>query len=285
MKALVCTLAAALLVSGCAGTSNSGNSASTDSKAVAPGAARPAEPPERSQPDGKTQPVRLAPAQAIIYTANLTVRVDNVTGVASQAKQLVTAAGGYVGGENTVNEPGSPTSADVTFKVPAAQYAAVLDQLGSSRIGRRLSLRQQAQDVTQDVADVNSRVASAKATLASFRDLLHRTTDVGQIVQIEQEIATRESDLESLQARQRSLSRETAFATIAMRIEGPAARAATRSGGLGKALASGWHAFTAFLGGVAVVIAVTLPFLALAALLGVPALWLVRRRRRSAETA
>lgn len=280
MKALVYTLAAALFVAGCSGTNQS---TSTDSKAVAPGAARPAEPPEKAQPGGRTQPVRLAPAQAIIYTANLTVRTNDVTAAAVRAKQLVTAAGGYVGDENTMNEPGSPTSADVTFKIPAARYAAVLDQLGSSRIGRRLSLRQQAQDVTQDVADVNSRVASAKATLASFRDLLHRTTDVDQIVQIEQEIATRESDLESLQARQRSLSRETAFATIAMRIESPTARPATK-GGLGNALASGWHAFTAFLSGVAIVIAVTLPFLALAALIGVPVLWLIRRRRRSAST-
>lgn len=275
MKALVCTLAAALLVSGCsAGNSSSG----TDSRDAAPrkGASAPGRAP------AKVQNAKLAPAQAIIYSADLTVRAADVTGASARAKQLVAAAGGYVGDENTVNEPGTPAAANITFKVPADRYAAVLDQLGSSRIGRRLSQRQRAQDVTQDVADVNQRVASAKASLASFRGLLNQATDMNQIIELEQELETRQADLESLQARQRSLTNETAYATISVRITAPEQRpAATGGHGLGGALASGWHAFTTFLRGIAVVIAVLLPFLALATVLGLPTLWLVRRRRRS----
>jgi hypothetical protein len=279
MKALLCTLAAVLFVSGC----GAGGSTSSASKADAPAAARPGGGEAKIAQPGDARQVRLASAQAIVYSADLAVRAGDVTGAAARAKQLVAAAGGYVGDENSTDDPQSAT---ITFKIPSARYAAVLDQLASPRIGRKLSLRQQAEDVTQDVADVNSRVASAKATLASFRDLLHKATNVSEIIQIEQEIATREADLESLQARQRSLSRETALATVTLRIEGASARHAA-TGGFGGALASGWHAFTAFLGGIATVLGWSLPFLALAALMGLPALWLVRRRRRSVppETA
>src|SRR5919204_1837253 len=96
----------------------------------------------------------------------------------------------------------------------------VLAQLGSSRIGRRVSQRQQAQDVTQQVADVASRVKSAQATLATFRKLLDRAHSVNDVVTLEDEISTREADLESLQARQKSLSEQTTYATVTLRLEG-----------------------------------------------------------------
>jgi Domain of unknown function (DUF4349) len=275
MKALLCMLAAALFVSGCGGS----DSSSSASRADAPRAAQPGGEAKVARPadarPADARPVRLAPAQAIVYSADLSVRAGDVSDAAARAKQIVAAEGGYVGDENTAS---GPPSATVTFKIPSARYAAVLDQLASARIGRKLSLRQRSEDVTQEVADVDSRVSSAKATLASFRDLLGKATNVSEVIQIEQEIATREADLESLQARQRSLSRETAFATVTLRIEGaPARHAADRN-----ALAAGWHAFTMFVGGIGTALGWTLPFLALGALFAVPALWIRRRRRPAA---
>lgn len=130
---------------------------------------------------------------------------------------------------------------------------------------------------------MDSRVASAKTTIASFRALLGRTTSVSEIIRVEQEISQREADLESLQARQRSLARQTAFATVTVRLEGTKAAARKRrAGGFTGGLASGWRAFTAFLSGLALLLGWTLPFLALAALVGLPAFLLWRRRRAAA---
>ncbi|WP_433173814.1 DUF4349 domain-containing protein [Actinoallomurus sp. CA-150999] len=272
-------LVAVLLLGGCAGSSDS-NGASGSS---AEGAASL----RRSAAGGapKTaQQVRLEPAQAIIYTASLTVRARDVAAAAARAKQIVTGAGGYVGSEQAESSSGSRPGSTITFKVPSARYAEVLDQLGSAQIGTRTSLQQQAEDVTQEVADVDSRVASAKATLASFRALLAKATTVSEIIRVEQEISQRQADLESLQARQRSLARQTAFATVTLRIDGskPAKR---RAHGFTGGVATGWRAFTAFVSGLALVLGWALPFLTVAALIGLPLYGLRRRRRPSKSKA
>lgn len=269
-------LIAALVLTGCGGGVDP---ASSSSKGDA--AARPVEGGVAAR---NARPVRLAPAQAIVYTANLTVRAADITGAAAQAKQIVAAAGGYVGNENATDASGSRPSATITFKIPSARYPGVLDQLGSSRLGRRLSLQQQADDVTQEVADVDSRIRSANATLASFRTLLGKATSVSEVIRVEQEISGREADLESLQTRQKALRAQTSFATVTLRLEGTAAahRDHKKAGGFGGGLASGWRAFTAFVSGLALVLGWLLPFLGLVALIGLPALWLWRRRRAGA---
>jgi hypothetical protein len=274
MRALTLVLLAVTVVlTGCGGGGSNAASRSGGDAAGLP----------RKVADGRApqaENIRLAPAQAIVYTADLTVRSGNVAQSTAQAKQIVATAGGYVSNETDTETPGSRPSAVITFKVPTAKYQGVLGQLASSRVGRQESLRQQADDVTQQVADVNSRVSSAQATLASFRALLAKAKSVSEVIRVEQEIAGRESDLESLQARQKALTAQTTNATITLRLAGTTAahREHHRSGFAG-GLATGWDAFTTFLGGLALVLGWLLPFLGLAALIGLPSLWLWRRFR------
>ncbi len=291
MRAFLIALSAALLLAGCggAGTGSSGSSASRGDAAL-PAPARPGQTGEDSQsgkaPPGRAEQVRLAPAQAIVYSADLTMRTGDVAGAATRAKQIVVASGGYVGDETSDDATGSHPSSNITFKIPSAKYQSVLDQLASSRIGTRTALRQEAEDKTDEVADVDSRVKSAKATLASFRKLLARANSVGEVISVEQEISGRESDLEALQARQKALSSQTAYATVTVRLEGTkAARAVShhkRGSGFGGGVASGWDAFAALVTGVFMVVGWLLPFLGLALLVGLPSLWVWRRRRTPA---
>lgn len=272
----------ALVLAGCGGGSGSAASSSAVSNALGHrSAAAPGLPPSDT-----SQQVALAPntGQLIIYTADLQITAGNVGTATTRAKQIVGAAGGYVSDENDTNSPGSPPSGAITFKVPVAQYPAVLGQLGS-RLGSKVSLTQQAQDVTEQVADVNSRVQSAEATLASFRTLLTRATGVGDILNIEQQISQRESDLESLEAKQKALSHETSFATITLDLNGhlTPAKPKTHRHGFTGGLASGWHAFTAAVGGIALALGWTIPFAVLVALIAVPTWRLRRRFRRSPD--
>src|SRR5262245_44941643 len=100
---------------------------------------------------------------AIIYTASLTVRASDIRAAAARAAQLAGSAGGYVSSETARfdhRHPGDGTIL-IGLKIPAAGYRATLAAL-STRLGTRISLSQRAQDVTQAVADVTSRVASAQ---------------------------------------------------------------------------------------------------------------------------
>jgi hypothetical protein len=230
---------------------------------------------------------RLAPASSIIYTAQLTVRARDVSSAAAQAAQIAGSAGGYVSSETVTVNPDHPSEATATvqLKIPVAAYSATLGQLGH-RLGSQLALQQQAQDVTQRVADVNSQVASDQAAIAQLRALLSHAGSVGDLLSVQNQINSEESNLESMQAQQRALSHETSYATVTLTILGPKAKPVlhrpkappTLAGGFG----AGWHALRvavswtlAFLGAIA-------PFAVVLAVAGYVVYrgrrWLNRRR-------
>ncbi|WP_169809311.1 DUF4349 domain-containing protein [Actinomadura chibensis] len=281
---------AVLLVAGtlaaCGGGGDSGGGSDSADRGVA---GAPAAPSAERAPAGGTAgrtgerggtPRPLAPLDAgreVVHTARLQVRAKDVDASATQAKQLVGAVGGYVERESSSTDP---ARSEITLKIPVARYGEVLDQLGT-RLGAKLSLTQEAEDVTGEVADVEARVRSAKATLDTYRKLLGRASSITEIMNIENEIAGREADLEALQARQKALKNRTQFATVTVVLVGKSVPAETKHdrGGFVGALGDGWDALTAFAGGVAVLLGWLLPFLVTAAVLGAPALVFRRRLR------
>lgn len=219
----------------------------------------------------------LPTGREVVHTARLRVRAGDVEDAAAKAKELATSAGGYVEQESSSSDP---ARSQITLKIPSDRYSGVLDQL-STQLGTKLSLSQEAEDVTGEVADVDARVRSAKATLESFRKLLGRANSVGEVIQVEQEIATREADLEALQARQNSLKHRTQYATVTVTLvtKTAAPKEDDERGGFVGGLQNGWDAFTAFIGGIAAAVGWLLPFLVLAAAIAWPLLALRRRRR------
>jgi hypothetical protein len=287
IRSITCALVVLLLAGVMAACSGGGDDSGTSSEAVDRGGARaPAktgsgEMRQAAPPQTGTEKQPQAPlptGREVVHTADLRVRAGDVEAAAAKAKQLVAAAGGYVERESTSSDP---ARSEIALKIPGERYTDVLNQLGT-QLGTKLSLSQQAEDVTGEVADVDARVRSAKAALESFRKLLDRANSVGEVINVEQEISQREADLESLQARQKSLAHRTQFATVTVTVvtepAAPKKKDEPRGGFVG-GLQNGWDAFTAFAGGVAAVLGWLLPFLVTAAVIGIP-LWVFRQRLR-----
>jgi Domain of unknown function (DUF4349) len=217
--------------------------------------------------------------QQLIETAQLSVRAASVSGAVSRATAIVTAAGGYVSAEQVTAGP--KATATVTLKIPAAAYPATLAALSGHGLGTQLSLAQQAQDVTQQVADTSSRVASDQAAISQLRALLKRAGTVSALLSVQNQINAQESDLESMLAQQSALNHETSYATVTLTLTGP--QAASKPGqpapppGIGAGLAGGWHALRVTFGWLVTVIGAVAPFAAVLALAG-GLVWWVRRR-------
>jgi hypothetical protein len=226
-------------------------------------------------------------AESIIYTAQLSVRVKNVSTALGQATQIVEAAGGYVASETASNDPDHPAkaTATITFKIPVAVYQQTLASLSGASVGTQLSLQQQAQDVTQQVADVNSQVTSDEDAIAQLRLLLKHAGSVGNLLQVQDQINTEETGLEAMQAQQRALDHEVSYATATVTIVGPKAAApkpkkAAPTPGLASGATGGWHAFRLTIDWILAIIGAVAPFAAALAVLAALVWWIRRRLRR-----
>ncbi|MGI5247228.1 DUF4349 domain-containing protein [Dactylosporangium sp. CA-139066] len=217
--------------------------------------------------------------RAIIYAGTMTVQVKDVNEAAAKAIAFATGAGGFVGGDNRqIN--GDSSTATLTLRVPAAKFSATLDQIKT--IGDEESRQLSAQDVTDQVVDVESRIQTAQASVDRIRALLARAQTISEITSLESELSRRESDLESLQARKRRLDGLTALSTITVFLHGPHAPAVSKEDtGILVGLRHGWDAFVASLRVALTVLGWLLPWLVF---VGGPAyliVWLYRRYRRT----
>ena len=246
--------------------------------AHAPAAQRPA----AQAPDGQRGPsLTSRPATAsIIYSASLTVATAGLTRAAAQAVQLARTAGGYVSSENTALNRAHPDQSTVSLqlKIPVRAYQAALGAL-STQLGVRLAMSQQAQDVTQTVADVTSRVTSAQAAISQLRRLLGHAGSVSSLLTVQNQINNEESGLESLLARQRALAHETSFGTVDVLLV--ASAHGRRHGrhhpvGFVAGLTAGWHGLVRVVSLVLTGAGAALPFAVILAALG----YLVYRTRR-----
>jgi len=313
---LALMIAAPLVLSACS-SGNSGSSSSTRSVA-APDAAKQgaagsgsANLSAGSAPQAKISSAPLVQsARSLIVTAGLQVKTDDAAAAAARAQIVVQGAGGFVAEESigsgtqqvpttsqgsasgtdtgTLPSPtilpdvagaSQTTQAMLILRVPPAQLDAVLAALAGK--GSVTYQSRTATDVTGQVADVASRVTSAQAAITELRTLIDKAASMNDLISLEQALAQRESDLESLQAQSKALADQVQYATITVGYYSqgaPAAAPPVRTGFM-RGLTVGWHAFTRSVRGVLVVLGWLVPFAVLVAVLWWPVRRLVRRSR------
>ncbi|MFZ4150640.1 DUF4349 domain-containing protein [Streptomyces pseudogriseolus] len=273
-------LAAALAVTGCGAGGAGGDSA--DSKAAggkgvaaderapaeaAPGSAdqgAPGNAADRSRSAAPSAP--QVAAEHIIRTASLTVRVKDVPTALDEARTAAVNAGGYVGDETTRRDGRGHERTRVVLRVPVDAYEEVLADLEGT--GTLIERSANAEDVTGQVVDVESRIRSQRASVARIRELMDRATRLSDVVTLEGELSSRQADLESLLAQQASLKDRTSLATITLTLsETPVRKAAEKEDDPGflDALAGGWGVFLTLLRWLTVALGAVLPFAVVAA--------------------
>ncbi|MFE2261088.1 DUF4349 domain-containing protein [Streptomyces griseosporeus] len=271
-------LLAALALTACSGAADSGGASSSDAKAAVPEGAAGAG-------ARKATAAPQLPATHVIRTASLTVQVKSVGKALADARSTAETAGGYVGEENTTRDEEGHEETRVVLRVPVERYDAVLTELQGA--GKLLEREAKAQDVTDQVVDVDSRVKSARASVARVRELMDQATRLSDVVELEGELSRRQADLEALLARQASLKDRTSLATITLSLSERPVDTAARDDGPGfvDALAGGWDAFVTMLRWVVVVFGAVLPFAVVLGLLVLGWLRWVRPRRRAVAGA
>ncbi|MBQ0986770.1 DUF4349 domain-containing protein [Streptomyces sp. F63] len=210
---------------------------------------------------GDTRRAASAPSH-VIRTATLTVRVKDVPSALDSARTAAENAGGYVGDETTDRDSDGHERSRLVLRVPQEKYAGLLEELAGT--GTLIERKVEAEDVTDQVVDVESRVRSQRASVARVRELMDRAEKLSDIVTLEGELSTRQTELEALLARRAALKERTAMATVTLRLT--ETQRAEKPGddelSFAEALAGGWNAMLTGLRWLAVAVGAVLPFAA-----------------------
>jgi hypothetical protein len=309
LSALALALALALTVGGCGSGSDASSSAgeapaadvaapaAAGSGAVAGAEAAPAA--QDAAGKAATAGDATSSDRRIVRTAEVIVEVGQLAAPAARIRQAAVDLGGFVSNETTgYAAPGAPmTTTDssgkeatrqaltgqsvLVLRIPEPRLTQALDR--AAGVGKELSRSSSAEDVTGDLADLTSRTATQKGSVARVRQLLAGAKTLQEIVLLESELTKRESELEALQARLATLADRADLATLTVVLQTPAVQEPQEDNRFMKGLRNGWNALLDSTGVLITLVGALLPFALVGALVGLP-LWRLARTRRRRPT-
>ncbi|AUX48676.1 uncharacterized protein SOCE26_102170 [Sorangium cellulosum] len=220
----------------------------------------------------------------------ITVETTIVVGGFDQAMQRLRSAieehGGYVS-EARVHGSGAPRSASLEARIPSAKVGAFRAVVAS--VGEVVADAEKAEDVTEQRADIGARLRNARAQEKRLLDLLSdKTGSLADVVAVERELAQVRETVERIEAQERLLEGQIAYATVKLSVttrHDP--EPVTAGDKIVRAASEGIENAWAFLVNLVVVLAAAGPTMLLLAAMGGVLYYVLRgvaRRRRVAAS-
>jgi hypothetical protein len=125
---------------------------------------------------------------------------------------LVGASGGYV----ILREDST-----YVFRVPAEKFDEIFEQLAA--LGAVAHRRVDAQDVTEEVQDIELRLRNARALRDRYEELLKRAEKVEDVLAIQRELAAATETIERLEGQLKARMTDVKMSRITLRLEPAAA--------------------------------------------------------------
>ncbi|MDE1464284.1 DUF4349 domain-containing protein [Spartinivicinus poritis] len=144
----------------------------------------------------------------IIKSADIELDVKEPTTAAEKVKEMVVQASGYIGNIRDYNQE----DISMTVKVPERQLELFVDQVSS--LGNVTSKSFHSEDVTEEIIDIEAKIANLSALRKKFRALLNKATEVSDILKIEKELSRIQTELDSIEGRRKALKNQVVFSKV-----------------------------------------------------------------------
>ena len=167
-----------------------------------------------------SQPNVVPPATAgakVVKTgsADLTVPRHQLQPALGRLTSLAAAESGFVAATSTSDAGASPSGA-ITLRVPSASFEDALNQV--RHMGTVGSVSTSGQDVTAQSVDLQARVTALQDAESRYLSILARATTIGDILAVQQQIDSIQTQLDQLQGQQRVMDDQTTYATLTVNV-------------------------------------------------------------------
>jgi hypothetical protein len=270
-------LATGLTLTGCSAAAPHGSTAGGSAVQVAPA-------PDSQAASGSDETSGDVVTRQIVTTGNVVIKASNPIAAADKAASITDAAGGRVDDRNQSAATRDATAhATLTLRIPSARLTGTLAKL--AKIGTEESITISTDDVTTKSEDLGARIDALQTSITRLLALEARATSTADVITLENDIASRQGDLESLTAQQRYLNDQVSMSTIKLELLAPSAPIVKPGPpSPASALVAGLSGFGLFFNWFFLVLLYALPWLVLGAIIWVGIVYLIRWRRRRAVT-
>lgn len=218
---------------------------------------------------------------AVVTTGRMLLTSDDPLAAADDATKIAIDAGGRVDSRNdNAAGGGSAARAEVVLRIPAADLEDVRAAL--KKLGDLEETSFSAEEVGATQRDLDARITTLRTSIARYTEWLGTAQKTSDLIELEQAISERQSELESLTAQKRDLDDRVAMATVTVTFASVYVPTPTTPQNPLEAISAGWAAFVGFWSALGIALAFLLPWLVVIAVIVLVVLWLVRRGRASA---
>lgn len=151
-------------------------------------------------------------AQLIVKNGTLSIQVGKLDTALAAAQSAITGLGGYVSDSQRSNA-GDQSTAQVTYRIPAAKWDAALDAL--HKIASKIVTEQTtAVEVTGQVLDLGARITNLQVTEQALQAIMARATKIQDVLDVQTQLTDVRGQIEELQTETAHLEKQAALGTL-----------------------------------------------------------------------
>ena len=160
-----------------------------------------------------SQRAEPAGARLLVHTATATVEVWEVETAEQELSKRIEAAGGFIESSSQSEEQ----SAQLAVRIPAPVLESFLEALDT--LGTVTARSMNTSDVTESYADNAAKIENKRALRDKLRQLLTAAKSVTDIIAIQKELNDVQTELDTLEGRQKRLDGQISLASVSIGLE------------------------------------------------------------------
>lgn len=184
----------------------------------------------------------------IIKRGDISFQTRSIRETTNFITSTVNELKGYISSENIYNSD-NRTTQRLEIRIPATSFDELLTRI-SQNAKRIDSKNVQVQDITEEFIDIESRIKTKKELENRYKEILSQAKTVVEIVSIEKELGTLQTDIEAIEGRLKYLKDQVSLSTLTVEYYESVSSTLNFSSKLAQALIMGWRSFLSFIIGL-----------------------------------
>ena len=160
--------------------------------------------------------------RAVVLTGEVSVRVEDFDAAERNLTRTAERYGGFVSDSRVdVERVGNETfkRGVLVLRVPSENFSAVVT--AAEGVGELRDSSTESTDVTDQLVDIDARLANLRAERDRLRELYREANDTEDVLAVEERLSEVQGEIERLEARKAALQRQVALSTVRVELAEP----------------------------------------------------------------